>query len=65
MTIRAADLLPPAYPPAPTLVRQIVVDFLVARLAANNARIHWLLAGTPEALTAWVDAENNAQGDTE
>ena len=43
--------------------RQIVVDFLRARLAANNARIAFLLDPTPENMTAWADAENAALGD--
>ena len=53
----ARELLPAAYPPEMTTARQIVTDFLKARVAANNARLTWTLDQTPENLTAWVNAD--------
>ena len=49
----------------PSMARQLVIDFLRARLAANNARMEFLLDPSPENMTAWATAENNALGDTE
>jgi len=40
-----------------TTARQIVTDFLKARVAANNARLTFILDQTPENLTAWVNAD--------
>lgn len=45
------------YPPAMTTARRIVTDFLKARVAANNARLTFILNQTPENLTAWVNAD--------
>jgi len=53
----ARELLPAAYPPPMTTARQIVTDFLTARVAANNARLTFILDQTPENLTAWVNAD--------
>jgi len=49
----------------PSPAREIVLDFLRARLAANNARIAFLQDPTTENMTAWADAENKALGDAE
>jgi len=49
----------------PTPARQIVLDFLRARLEANNARIAFILDPTPANMTAWATAENQALGDDE
>jgi len=55
----------PAGGPGITPARQIVLDFLHARLEANNARIAFILDPTPANMTAWADAENLALGDDE
>lgn len=53
----AAELLGPAYPPGMTTARQIVIDFLQARVDVNNARMMFIMDNTPENLRAWVDAD--------
>lgn len=47
----------------PTPARQLVLEFLRNRLAANNARITFLLNPSTDNMTAWANAENKAAGD--
>jgi hypothetical protein len=56
-TRRHDDVVSPA--------RELVLEFLRARLEANNARIEFILDPSSENMTAWATAENLALGDTE